>query len=63
MTLLIDCSIYLIISDETLSSLIERGAQGSVKPETEEEKACFRLLSDLDHVNYKVKGLITSKNT
>ena len=26
----------LNISDETLSSLIERGAQGSVKPETEE---------------------------
>ena len=51
----------LNISDETLSSLIERGAQGSVKPETEKEKACFRLLSDLDHVNYIVKGSITSK--
>ena len=51
----------LNISDETLSSLIERGALGSVKPESEEKKACFRLLSDLDHVNYKVKGSITSK--
>ena len=40
---------------------MERSALGSVKPETEEEKACFRLLSDLDHVNYKVKRLITSK--
>ena len=53
----------LNISDEKLSSLIERGALGSVKPGTEEKKACFRLLSDLDHVNYKVKRSITSKNT
>ena len=51
----------LNISDETLSSLIERGAQGSVKPETEEEKACFKLLSNLNHVNYKVKKAITGK--
>ena len=35
--------------------------KGSFKPETEEEKECFKLLSDLDHVNYKVKGSITSK--
>ena len=51
----------LNISNETLTSLIERGAQGGVKPETEAEKACFRLLSDIDHVNYKFKGSITSK--
>ena len=49
------------INDETLTSLIARLGQGSVKPETEEEKACFKLLSDLDHVNYKVKGSVTSK--
>ena len=51
----------LNISDETLFSLIKRGAQGSVKPETDEGKKCFCLLSDLDVVNYKVEGSITSK--
>ena len=35
--------------------------KGSVKAETEDEKKCFQLLSDLDHVNYKVQGSVTSK--
>ena len=34
---------------------------GPVKPESEEEKQAFQLLNDLDHVNYKVQGSITSK--
>ena len=43
-----------------LASLIEQ-MKGSVKAETEDEKKCFQLLSDLDHVNYKVQGSVTSK--
>ena len=42
------------IDSEVLSSIVERLKQGPVKPETEAEKACFKLLNDLDHVNYKV---------
>lgn len=30
-----------------------------MKPETEDEKACFKILNDLDHVNYKAQGSIT----
>jgi len=33
----------------------------SVKPSTEDEKACFQLVHDLDHINGKVQGSITSK--
>ena len=32
-----------------------------VKPETEEEKLCFKLINDLDHVNGHVSGSITQK--
>jgi Helitron helicase-like domain at N-terminus len=32
-----------------------------VKPETEEEKLCFKLINDLDHVNGHVPGSITQK--
>lgn len=32
-----------------------------VRPETEEEKACFAVLADLDHVGGHVKGSLTSK--
>ncbi|KAI0354006.1 hypothetical protein OH77DRAFT_1549865, partial [Trametes cingulata] len=51
----------LSIKDSTLSDMIQRLSKGSVKPETEEEKACFKIINDLDHVNYKVQGSITSK--
>ena len=49
------------IDSPTLENLISRLSHGSVKPETEEEKACFKLLSDLDYVNYQVKGSMTNK--
>ena len=51
----------LNLKESTLADLIEKMKQGPVKPESEEEKACFKLLHDLDHVNYKVQGSITSK--
>lgn len=51
----------LNIKDSTLADIIHRLSRGSMKPETEEEKACFQILNDLDHVNYKVQGSITSK--
>ncbi|RPD67883.1 hypothetical protein L226DRAFT_428274, partial [Lentinus tigrinus ALCF2SS1-7] len=44
-----------------LTNLIEQLKEGPVKPETEAEKACFKVLNDLDHVNHKVQGSITSK--
>ena len=49
------------VNESVLGNLIECMKKGSVKPETDEEKKCFRLLSDLDAVNYKVQGSITSK--
>jgi len=32
-----------------------------VKPETEAEKACFKLLSDIDTIGGRIKGSLTSK--
>ncbi len=32
-----------------------------VKPDTEEEKQCFKILDDLDHIGSHVKGSITNK--
>ena len=32
-----------------------------VKPQTEEEKACFQVIHDLDHVGKHVEGSITNK--
>ena len=51
----------LTIKESTLTNLIDRLREGPVKPETEEEKQCFKLLSDIDHVSYKVQGSVTSK--
>lgn len=51
----------LKLDEATLNNLVERLSYTSVKPETEEEKACFRIIADLNHVNYKVQGSITSK--
>ncbi|RPD73913.1 hypothetical protein L226DRAFT_425133, partial [Lentinus tigrinus ALCF2SS1-7] len=51
----------LSINSSILTNLIERLKEGPVKPETEAEKACFKVLNDLDHVNHKVQGSITSK--
>src|SRR3979490_2538443 len=47
---------------EVLSDLTKRMTEGEkVKPETEEEKLCFKLINDLDHVNGHVSGSITQK--
>ena len=45
-----------------LSSLASRMEKGDVVvPETEEEKVCFQLIKDIDHVGGHVKGSVTSK--
>ena len=44
---------------EDLSMRLSRGDR--IKPETPEEKACYELISDLDHVAGHVQGSITSK--
>ena len=45
-----------------LSDLSKRSSKGEqVKPETEAEKACYQVISDLDHVAGHVQGSITSK--
>jgi hypothetical protein len=47
---------------EVLSDLTKCMTVGEcVKPETEEEKLCFKLINDLDHVNGHVPGSITQK--
>ena len=51
----------LNLKESTLATLIQCLQKGPVKPETEEEKACFQVLNDLDHVSYQVQGSITSK--
>jgi hypothetical protein len=45
-----------------LSDLSERLSKGErVKPETDAEKNCYQVISDLDHVAGNVHGSITSK--
>jgi hypothetical protein len=53
----------LMSLDKTvLSGLVKRLTDGEhVRPETDEEKACFAVLEDLDHVGGHVKGSLTSK--
>ena len=47
---------------EVLSDLTKRMTEGErVKPETEDEKLCFKLINDLDHINGHVPGSITQK--
>src|ERR1700692_4161927 len=44
---------------EVLSELTKRMTNGErVKPETEQEKLCLKLINDLDHVNGHVSGSI-----
>ena len=46
---------------EVLSDLTKRMTEGErVKPETDEEKLCFKLINDLDHVNGYVLYLVQS---
>ena len=45
-----------------LSDLSQRLAKGEhVKPETDAEKNCYQVISDLDHVAHNVQGSVTSK--
>ncbi|KZT22536.1 hypothetical protein NEOLEDRAFT_1020300, partial [Neolentinus lepideus HHB14362 ss-1] len=45
-----------------LTELASRLSKGErVVPESHEEKACFRLLSDLDHIGGHVEGSVTNK--
>jgi hypothetical protein len=47
---------------EVLSDLAKRMTDGErVVPETDEEKNCFQLINDLDHVGSHVDGSITKK--
>lgn len=46
----------------TLKDIAEKMQSGKhVKPETEEEKLCFQLLKDLDHVGGHIQGSLTNK--
>jgi hypothetical protein len=50
------------IDQEVLADLSKRMAKGDhIKPSNDEEKACFQILKDLDHVAGKVEGSLTSK--
>ncbi|PBK59988.1 hypothetical protein ARMSODRAFT_838676, partial [Armillaria solidipes] len=50
------------IDEKVLESLSERMQNGeTVSPTTEVEKDCFQLINDLDHIAYRVQGLLTSK--
>ena len=52
----------LSVDQETLASISKRLSEGeSVKPSTEHEKECYQIVRDLDHINGKVQGSITSK--
>ncbi len=50
------------LDENTLTSISDRIKEGiRVIPTTEEERDCFQLINDLDHVAYKVSGSLTSK--
>jgi hypothetical protein len=52
----------LTLDNSVLQSLLECMSKNDiVKPETEEEEKCFKLIRDLDHVAGPVKGSNTSK--
>ena len=45
-----------------MTTLIEKMTSGEhVTAETHEEKSCFQVIKDLDHIAGNVKGSITSK--
>lgn len=47
---------------DVLSGLVKRLVDGEyVRAETTQEKACFAVLDDLDHVGGHVKGTLTNK--
>src|ERR1700722_5701709 len=50
------------IDVEVMAELSRRMENGDkVTPETDEEKQCFQLIKDLDHVGGHVKGSLTNK--
>lgn len=52
----------LNVDPAVLDDLSERMSNGDkVKPQTDEEKKCFALLDDIDHVGSHVNGSMTSK--
>ena len=51
----------LNMDQNVLTDLTERLAKGEyIKPETDAEKSCFRVIHDLDHVSGKMHGSTTS---
>ncbi len=56
------CDRITNLDHNVLQDITERyRRQEVVKPETAQEKNCFRLLNDLDKVAEKVEGSLTSK--
>jgi hypothetical protein len=52
----------LDVDARTLEQLIKKMEDGDkITPETDEERLCFQLIKDLDHVGGHVKGSMTSK--
>jgi Helitron helicase-like domain at N-terminus/PIF1-like helicase len=52
----------LNVNISTVESLAKRMEQGErIVPDTADEKLCFQLIKDLDHVGAHVKGSMTSK--
>ena len=52
----------LNINQDVLENIAKRMSDGEiVKPSTEDESTCFQLIRDLDHIDGKVSGSITSK--
>jgi hypothetical protein len=52
----------LNVNQEVLADIGKRMSEGeTVKALTADEKMCFQIIKDLDHVSGKVKGSITSK--
>jgi hypothetical protein len=50
------------INPSVLMDISQEMATGKiVRPESDEEKLCFLLINDLDHVGGHVKGSLTSK--
>ena len=52
----------LSVNQDVLNDLAKRMSVGEViKPSTDDEQTCFQLIRDLDHIDGKVDGSITSK--
>ncbi|KAF5365901.1 hypothetical protein D9615_010738 [Tricholomella constricta] len=52
----------LNVNQDVLADISKRMAQGEVvKPVTQDEKNCFQIIRDLDHIGGKVDGSVTSK--